>query len=188
MTDDFPLKGAPDPEGGAGLHGEKEKFARAFFNKMAGTGLDSGEPLAFVKEYFLERFLAKFIDFLIVGAFFAFPTAVGPMAGITYILISDGLKGGASVGKRLIGLKVVSSYDEKKPCDFKSSIIRNSVFGALIIWYLIVGWIPYIGKLFVAIVWAVVIAVEALLIYADESGARFGDRLAKTRVVPERAP
>ncbi len=133
-----------------------------------------------IKADILERFLAKLIDFLIVGALFAFPTIVGPLAGLTYILISDGLKGGQSVGKRIIGLKVLSGPDSV-PCDFRKSIIRNGDFGAMLLWYIIVGWIPYVGKLLTALVWMAIVALELLLIYAE--GARFGDRIAGTTVV-----
>jgi len=131
----------------------------------------------------LERFLAKLIDFLIVGALFAFPTVVGPLAGLTYVLISDGLKGGRSVGKRIIGLKVVSDPDAA-PCDFRKSIIRNGDFGAMVLWYMLVGWIPYVGKLLAALAWIAVVAIELMLIYTDDAGSRFGDRIAGTTVVP----
>lgn len=130
----------------------------------------------------LERFLAKLIDMLIVGALFAFPTFVGVLAGATYILISDGLNGGVSLGKRVIGLKVIS-LEKAAPCDFKSSIVRNSVFGVLILVYLLIGWIPYIGKLLTFLLWTAVAAVEMILIYTDDIGARFGDRIAGTMVV-----
>lgn len=135
------------------------------------------------KADFLERFIAKFIDFLIVGAFFAFPSAVGPLAGTTYILISDGLKEGQSIGKRIIGLRAVSTRDAAAPCDFKQSIIRNSLFAVLILWYYLVGWIPYIGKALTVLLWAAAVGIESALIYIDERGARFGDRIAGTQVV-----
>jgi len=145
---------------------------------------DSGP--AFLKADILERFIAKLIDFLIVGALFVFPTAVGPLAGITYILISDGLKGGRSVGKRIIGLKVLSA-ENSSACDFKKSIIRNGDFGAIILWYILIGWVPYAGKLLAVIVWIAVIAIEMLLIYTDEMGSRFGDRIAGTIVASTKA-
>ncbi len=130
----------------------------------------------------LERFLAKLIDFLIAGALFAFPTVVGPLAGLTYILISDGLKGGQSIGKRIIGLRVRAGAD--RVCDFKKSIIRNADFGAMLLWYMLIGWIPYVGKLFTAVAWLAIIVTELLLIYTADDGSRFGDRIAGTAVVP----
>lgn len=135
----------------------------------------------------LERFLAKLIDFLIAGAFFAFPSVVGPLAGVTYILISDGLKGGGSLGKRIIGLRVVILADGGTPCDFKTSIIRNSVFGAALASFILIGWIPYLGKLLAFVLLAATVVAEAILIYTDDSGSRFGDRIAGTMVVNTKA-
>lgn len=145
-------------------------------------GIEAEEE-AYPKADILERFLAKLIDMLIVGALFAFPTIVGMFAGATYILISDGLAGGQSLGKRIIGLKVIC-IDTALPCDFKRSIIRNSVFGVVIGLYIILGWIPYVGKFITFIAWAAVITIEMILVYTDDIGARFGDRISGTMVVP----
>ena len=144
--------------------------------------LDDHDSLMPPKADILERFLAKLIDFLIAGAFFAFPSIVGPLAGITYILISDGLKGGASLGKRIIGLRVILPARGGAPCDFKSSIIRNSIFGAAPAAFILIGWIPYLGKFLAFIMLAVAIIAEMVLIYTDDSGSRFGDRIAGTMV------
>lgn len=149
------------------------------------TGLKAEE--GFPKAGLLERFLAKFIDFLIMGALFAFPTAVGPLAGTTYILISDGLNGGQSIGKKIIGLKVISAREFESHSDFKMSIMRNSVFAFPVLWHYIIGWIPYLGAVLTFLGWATVMGIEIALIYADEFGARFGDRIAGTYVVPAKS-
>lgn len=138
---------------------------------------------AFSKAEYLERFLAKFIDFLVMGALFMIPGFVGPLAGLTYLLISDGLGGGQSLGKKIIGLKVVS-LTTGAPSDFRKSIIRNSSFAVLIIFFYMVGWIPYLGKLLEAAATLAVFGIEIALIYTDDMGARFGDRIARTLVVP----
>jgi uncharacterized RDD family membrane protein YckC len=141
------------------------------------------EAEAFSKAPYLERFLAKFIDFLAVGALFAIPGFVGPLAGTTYLLISDGLKGGQSLGKRIIGLKTVT-LDTGAPCDFRKSIARNSPFAVLIVFCFLICWIPYLGKILAAAAFLAVFAIEIALIYTDGMGARFGDRIARTVVVP----
>lgn len=141
-----------------------------------------GGEVPFAKADILERYLAKFLDFLIAGAFFAFPSFVGPLAGITYILISDGLKGGRSLGKRIIGLKVIALASAAE-CDFRRSIIRNGIFGAALLIYFILGWIPYVGKIIGSIPLLAAVIIEAVLVYSDENGARFGDRIAGTMVV-----
>ena len=138
---------------------------------------------ALSKAEYLERFLAKFIDFLVMGALFMIPGFVGPLAGMTYLLISDGLSKGQSLGKRIIGLRVVS-LATGAPSDFRKSIIRNSPFAVLIIFFYMVGWIPYLGKLLEAAAFLAVFGIEISLIYTDDMGARFGDRIARTLVVP----
>ncbi|MFQ5737011.1 MAG: RDD family protein [Thermodesulfobacteriota bacterium] len=148
---------------------------------------DSYDELpSFPKTEILERLLAKFIDFLFVGALFTFPSFIGPLAAITYIVISDGLKGGQSIGKRIIGLRVISTRGAALPCNFKQSIMRNWVFGGLIVLYFIIGGIPYIGMLIVFLAWVVVIGSEIAMIYTDAAGTRFGDRFANTLVVSTR--
>lgn len=154
----------------------------SFKDTGEAAGLDDSTV---IRAGLLERFIAKFIDCLIVGAFFAFPSFVGILAGATYILISDGLYDGRSVGKRIIGLKTVLIEDGTTPCDFRRSIIRNAEFGALIFLYISLSWIPYAGKLIVVAASLAVAALEIGLIVTDEaSGARFGDRIAETMVVP----
>lgn len=138
---------------------------------------------AFSKAEYLERFLAKFIDFLVMGALFMIPGFVGPLAGLTYLLISDGLGGGQSLGKRIIGLKVIS-LTTGAPADFRKSITRNSPFAVLVIFFYLVGWIPYLGKLLEVAATLAVFGIEIALIYTDDMGARFGDRIARTLVVP----
>jgi uncharacterized RDD family membrane protein YckC len=138
---------------------------------------------AFSKADYPERFIAKFIDFLVMGALFMVPGIVGPLAGMTYLLISDGLSGGQSLGKRIIGLKVVS-LTTGAPCDFRKSMIRNSPFAVLLIFFYLVGWIPYLGKLLEAAAFLAVFGIEIALIYTDDLGARFGDRIARTLVIP----
>jgi uncharacterized RDD family membrane protein YckC len=133
--------------------------------------------------YLLERSLAKLIDLIIACALYSFHPAIGPIAGIVYILISDGLMNGRSVGKRIIGLRVVRLDNPELPCDFKRSLVRNAMFAGLLVWYLVTSWIPYLGIVLASLAWAAVIAVEMLLIYAEEDGIRFGDQIAGTKVV-----
>lgn len=140
------------------------------------------ETDTFAKAEYLERFIAKFIDFLVMGALFLIPGAVGPLAGTTYILISDGLGGGQSLGKRIAGLKVVT-LEEGRPCDFKKSIIRNSPFAVFVLFSFLVGWIPYLGALLKAAAFLAIFGIEIALVFTDENGARFGDRIAETLVV-----
>jgi len=153
---------------------------------IPAPGDNYDELPSFPRTEILDRLLAKFIDFLFVGAFFTFPSFVGPVAAITYIVISDGLKGGQSIGKRIVGLRVISMSGAALPCDFKQSIMRNGVFGLLIILYFVIGPIPYIGKLLVALAWVAAVGAEITMLYSDPAGARYCDSFAGTLVISAR--
>ena len=94
------------------------------------------------KAHVLHRFIAKFLDFLIVAACAKLIPPIGFFAGVTYLLIADGLWEGQSVGKRVIGLQTVR-IGEGGAGSFRESILRNVP--------LAVGWvlglIPYVGWL-----------------------------------------
>ncbi len=126
------------------------------------------------KAQILNRFIAKLVDAIIVAAVSQFAPPVGWLAGLTYVLIADGLSGGRSIGKRLIGLQTVI-WLTKDAAGFKESIIRNLPFALA---YLLFP-IPFIG-------WAiafVITAFEALLIIGNAQGLRLGDEIARTQVL-----
>ncbi|MBI5560667.1 MAG: RDD family protein [Deltaproteobacteria bacterium] len=147
-----------------------------------GEGAGEFDTIPWAKAEPIERYAAKAIDFLIVGALMETFRYVGPFAGIIYLLAADGMKG-QSPGKRIMGLKTISLLREGGECDFRESALRNGIFSLLIVAYLILGWIPYVGKFLVAVVGAAVVLIEALVVYNDEKGIRAGDRLARTMVV-----
>ncbi len=122
----------------------------------------------------LLRTVAKILDFIIIYAALEIVPRAGFFAGLVYLLISDGLFDGRSLGKKLIGLRVVAE-DTQTPCTFRSSILRNSTLG--------------IGFLFIKISWLGWIAVatvsifEFIMLLGNTKGMRLGDELAKTVVV-----
>lgn len=133
----------------------------------------------FPKANLLNRFLAKFIDFLIIGALAVIIKApVGSLAALTYSLIADGFIGGRSLGKRLIGLRVLN-LKTGMPCNFRDSIFRNVPIGLTVMFALI----PILGWILLFTVGAVIILFECYLIYTDLDGIRIGDILADTVVV-----
>ena len=150
------------------------------------TGPDSGVDAAsfpFEKADLVERTLAKAIDLIIAGAILSIPTFVAPAAALLYLLIADGLKGGQSIGKKIIGLKVISlASGDGAAADFRASLMRNANVAAILLLYLIVGCIPYVGIVAVVVVGGAVAFYEGTLVYNDELGIRFGDRLAVTMV------
>lgn len=122
----------------------------------------------------LLRIVAKVLDALLIAAVMELLPKAGFAAGIVYILISDGLFEGRSIGKKIIGLQVIS-LKSKKHCSIKDSIFRNIPFAFAIV----VMKIPFIG-------WILAIAVmlvELVLLFAGTDGMRAGDMLANTTVV-----
>jgi hypothetical protein len=122
----------------------------------------------------LNRFIAKFVDLIVVAAAGQVVPPVGWLAGLAYVLIGDGLTGGQSLGKRLISLQTVIPRS-REVSGFRESIIRNL---PLALAYLLFP-IPYIG-------WTLATAIvllEALLIIGNEQGLRLGDEIAHTQVL-----
>jgi uncharacterized RDD family membrane protein YckC len=122
----------------------------------------------------LVRTIARILDFIVIAAAVELVPKAGFYAGLAYLLIGDGLFDGRSLGKRLIGLRVVSS-DSLKACTFRDSILRNSVFGIGFLFYKLfwMGWI------FIAIV----SALEFVILLGSKNRMRLGDELAKTIVI-----
>ena len=110
-----------------------------------------------------QRIFAWLIDFLIalgIGVLFG---AVGWAASTAYWLLRDGCFEGQSIGKRLMGLKVIVGQDRTR-CTLRVSAIRN------LLWI-----IPGIN---------VVMGLTGLYALSkDRAGRHWGDRLADTRVV-----
>lgn len=122
----------------------------------------------------LLRAIAKTLDFIIIAAAAEVIPKAGFFAGLAYLLIADGLFDGRSFGKKIIGLRVVSA-DADKPCSFRDSILRNSIFG---IGYLLYK-IPWFGWVFIVIA----MVLEFIILLGSKNGMRLGDEIAKTRVV-----
>jgi len=150
------------------------------------------QPLSGAKETakagFLNRIIARAIDFIIVAALYEAIPRVGFFAGLAYLLIADGLFQGRSVGKKLIGLRVIiySETDTITACGFKESILRNIPFAAGFVVFGIFNMMPIIGWIFSFITVAVVVIFESLVLLGSEKGMRLGDELAKTHVIEEK--
>ncbi len=129
-----------------------------------------------VKANTLNRSIARFIDILFALLLARLPGYVGILSGLTYIAIADGLMGGRSLGKKVIGLRAVYRKDGRN-ADYRASILRNSTIGALYLIFLvpIAGWVLAVLGL----------AFELLLIIGSPEGMRLGDEIASTVVVDE---
>ena len=139
-----------------------------------GLGLAWSGPAIYPKAQVFNRLIAKFVDLLIVAAAMTLSFPVGWMGGVTYVLIGDGLSGGRSLGKRLIGLQTVIPQSQEVS-GFKESIIRNSPLALAFLLY----QVPYVG-------WAVagaIVVIEGLLVIGNDRGLRLGDEIASTQVL-----
>ena len=124
------------------------------------------------------RAVAAFIDLLIILGLVRLPDVIGFLAAIGYLLLRDGLFDRQSVGKKLIGLRVVSSDDPGRAITYRESIIRNVPLSAAFLLFLV----PFAG-------WALgllVLAVEGITALGDERGMRVGDIIARTVTVTAR--
>lgn len=126
----------------------------------------------------LARLMAKAIDLfmlLLLGTVF-YP--LGIVLGVIYIAVSDSLYDGQSIGKRLVGFKVISLTDGG-PCTIKQSIIRNlpiivpTLFALIPLWGWILSGLFALGFL----------VFEVYLLFKLDSGHRLGDVMADTSVM-----
>jgi len=122
----------------------------------------------------LVRTVAKILDFVLIAAAAEIVPKAGFYAGMVYLLIGDGLFDGRSLGKKLVGLRVVSA-GTLNPCTFRDSILRNSIFGvgylfSKALWF---GWI------FVMLA----AAFEFIVLIGSKDSMRLGDEIAKTVVL-----
>ncbi len=122
------------------------------------------------------RVIAKSVDLILIIAAAEILPKAGFLAGIGYILIGDGLFGGRSIGKKLLGLQVLSGKGE--PCTAKESIIRNLIPAlGLVLWKVpFVGWIITLG----------IFSFEFVVLVGSPEGKRAGDEMAGTWVVEAR--
>ena len=111
-----------------------------------------------------QRVLAWIIDSLVVIGAALLVGGLGWLVFVVYWLLRDGLFDGQSIGKRVLGLRVVAGAAARDRCTFKASAIRN------VLWV-----IPIVN---------VVMALTGLhYMMHDQRGRHWGDRLAETQVV-----
>ena len=111
-----------------------------------------------------QRVYAWLIDFVIVlGIVILLKRWLGGFVATAYWLLRDGLFEGQSIGKRLMGVKVVMVQDGT-PCAYSVSFLRN------LLWV-----IPLVN---------ILIALNGLIHLAkNPPGRHWGDRLAETHVI-----
>lgn len=131
----------------------------------------------------LNRIIAKIIDlFIVVLIAVIFPYPFGPLLGFAYSLLGDGFFfwkfEGQSVGKKVLGLKVVSTM-RKAPASFRDSAIRNAPVGVATFFSIIPIW----GWLILAVLGIPLMIMEVYLMITVDTGHRLGDVMGDTEVV-----
>ncbi|MBY0516752.1 MAG: RDD family protein [Bacteriovoracaceae bacterium] len=126
----------------------------------------------------LARLLAKSIDLglVVVLAFIAYPW--GLALAIGYLAVSDSLFDGQSIGKRMIGFRVVS-LEDGHPCSMRQSLIRNLP----ILLPLGFALVPFWGWILCVILSVPLIFLELYFLFKLDSAHRLGDVMADTTVV-----
>jgi len=125
-----------------------------------------------------SRLVAKAIDIGICVTSCFFIKYIGIIIGALYILYADSLFEGQSVGKRIIGLKVLN-LEDLTPCSVQHSIIRNLPLG-LSIFLLHFGRNGLISSFSLMFLFG---AYESYLILKENSIYRLGDIIAETTVI-----
>lgn len=129
----------------------------------------------------MSRLLARGIDSVILVAMHFLGGAVwGPLGVIlplAFCAIQDALWVGQSIGKRIIGLRVIDD-SRGLPCSVARSFHRNVPFLVAVM----MATIPWLWVFFflLALPW---LALETYLVVALDPGTRMGDVLANTVVV-----
>ncbi len=126
----------------------------------------------------ISRLFAKSLDLFIVLLLCAFFYPLGIIAAIFYMGICDSLQGGQSIGKRFIGMVVVS-LEDGRPCSLKQSFIRNLPIIVPLFFILIPLW-GWVFSIFSAIP---LLTLEVYLLFKLDSGHRLGDVMADTTVI-----
>jgi len=135
--------------------------------------LKSGERTAW-----LSRLMAKCIDIFVALILSITVYPFGVLLALTYLSFGDSLQNGQSIGKKLLGLSVVSLEDGSY-CSFKQSIIRNLPLTVPLFFMIIPLW----GWFFSALIGIPMVLFEIYLLLKIESGNRLGDVMADTTVM-----
>ncbi len=111
-----------------------------------------------------------------VAAFIAYPW--GLALSIGYLAISDSLFDGQSVGKRIIGFRVIS-LEDGRPCGMRQSLIRNLP----VLLPLCFALVPFWGWILCVLLSLPLIFLEIYFLFKLDSAHRLGDVMADTTVI-----
>lgn len=131
----------------------------------------------FLKAGVLIRTISKILDIVLIAAVMEILPKSGFFAGLIYLLIGDGLFEGSSIGKKIVGIKVLSKKTNIS-CNFRDSILRNSILGVGFL-FCKIGWIGWI-------IFFIFLVFEFIILIGSSEKMRIGDEIAGTIVVETR--
>lgn len=131
----------------------------------------------FLKAGVLIRTISKILDIILIASVMEILPKSGFFAGLIYLLISDGLFEGSSIGKKIVGIKVLSKKTNIS-CNFRDSILRNSILGIGFL-FCKIGWIGWI-------IFFIFLSFEFIILIGSSEKMRIGDEIAGTIVVEKR--
>jgi len=138
--------------------------------------------VGYIKADVFKRFVAYLIDAILAAVVSLIPVVGGLVAG-TYMLLRDGLDfmQNRSLGKMAVNLKPIV-VETGANCDLQTSIKRNWPFaiGHFLVAIPVIGWI---FAVLLCIPLLIYVIIEAVLVFTDEKGLRFGDKMAGTQVI-----
>lgn len=133
-----------------------------------------------------KRFVAMLIDG-VIGFVIGLVPVIGGLVAAAYWLVRDGLEfdfmDGRSVGKKVMKLRPVRL--DGGAMDIETSAKRNWMFAiggvtSLLLFIPIVGWLLVVP---VALIGLGLGIFEAVKVFVDNEGRRFGDSIAATKVI-----
>jgi uncharacterized RDD family membrane protein YckC len=128
------------------------------------------------------RGLARLFDLALALAAAQVPGPAGPLLACLYLLGSDGLLHGQSLGKRIFGVRTMTiarGASAGRPAGYRESMLRNLPLALLALFY----GITLVGWLLLFVVGIPVLAFESWMVWSDRLGIRIGDIFADTQVV-----
>lgn len=124
------------------------------------------------------RLVAKAIDLVLAYLLAWLVPALGPLAGMAYLIFADAVWNGQSLGKRLMGVKTVH-IPSRKSCSPAQSAVRN--MPPALAFALTLNPV-------LALVAGPIFAFEAYMAFSDAHGIRIGDIFADTQVIDGKVP
>lgn len=146
------------------------------------SGVSGGD---YAKADLGKRILAAIIDCLIAVVPMFIPV-IGAIAGAAYILTKDAIVyvigkneewKNKSIGKKLMGLKVVELSGQDVDIMVSSKRNITIAIGSILAIIPILGWIAAV------MVAPIIGIIECILVLTDPKGRRIGDKIANTQVV-----